>query len=104
MKKKLTRYIAPTAMIIVFIAVIVWFLVAIQSAGNATRSGQLESVKRSVENGITLCYSIEGAYPENLQYLTENYGLTYDSERYIVHYDCFAANVRPSVTVMEKGS
>lgn len=102
MKKKLTRYIVPVAMIIVFIAVLVWFLIGLRSAGDATRSGKLESVKRSVENGITLCYSIEGVYPESLQYLTENYGLAYDSESYIIHYDCFADNVRPTVTVMEK--
>lgn len=104
MIKKLSRYIAPIAASIVFCAVLVWFLIGVNSAGNATRVQQLEAVKRSVENGITLCYSIEGAYPETLAYLSENYGVHYDEERYIVHYDCFAANVRPSVTVVEKES
>ena len=47
---------------------------------------------------------LNGAYPENLDYLTENYGLNYDSERYLIHYDCFAANVRPSVTIVERES
>lgn len=104
MKKIFSRYVVPAAAVIVFCAVVMWFLKAVDSADGATRAEQLEAVKRSVENGITLCYSIEGEYPESLGYLTENYGINYDSDRYIIHYDCFAANVRPSVTVVEKES
>lgn len=104
MKNKIYRYITPALAVIIFCAVLVWFVAAVDSADGATRSGQLEAVRKSVENGITLCYSIEGAYPENLDYLTENYGLNYDSERYLIHYDCFAANVRPSVTIVERES
>ena len=104
MNKKKSGYTVPVIGILLFIAVLVWFFIAVDSAGGATRSGQLDAVRRSVENGITLCYSIEGAYPENVDYLTENYGLNYDRERYIIHYDCFAANVRPSVTIVERES
>ncbi len=103
MKKKFSRYIIPAAAVIIFCLVLTWFFMAVSSTENASRTQQLEAVKRSVENGITLCYSIEGAYPESLEYLSENYGVHYDTERYIVHYNCFAANVRPSVTVVEKG-
>lgn len=102
MKKKNYRYITSAAAIVIFCAVVVWFLVAVNSAGSATRTGQLDAVKQSVENGITLCYAIEGAYPESLDYLTENYGLNYDKKLYVVHYNCFADNVRPSVTIIEK--
>ena len=104
MKKKFSRQITPAIAAIAFIAAVGWFLAAMDSADNAARSERLEAVKRSVENDITICYSLEGAYPESLSYLTENYGLNYDSERYIVHYECFAANIRPSVTVVEKES
>ena len=104
MKNKTSRYISPLIAIAGFAAAVVWFLTAMDSADSATRSEQLEAIKRSVENDITLCYSLEGAYPENLAYLTENYGLNYDEDRYIVHYECFAANIRPSVTVVEKES
>lgn len=102
MKNKVYRYITSAVAILIFCAVLVWFAAAVNLAGNATRSGQLEVVRKSVENGITLCYSIEGTYPESLDYLTENYGLNYDRERYVIHYDCFAANIRPSVTIVEK--
>ncbi len=104
MKKKKISYFAPVISVVLFCALVIWFFIAVDSAGGATRTGQLDAVKRSVENGITLCYSIEGAYPESVEYLAENYGLNYDSGRYIIHYDCFAANVRPTVTVVEKES
>ncbi len=104
MKNKIYRYITSVLAILIFCAVIVWFTAAVDSAGSATRTGQLDAVRQSVESGITLCYSIEGAYPESLEYLTENYGLNYDSDRYIIHYDCFAANIRPSVTIVERES
>ena len=55
-----------------------------------------------MENGITLCYAVEGAYPENLEHLTENYGVVINEEKYLVHYECFAANVRPTVTVIRR--
>ncbi len=103
MKKKLYRHIPYLAGIALFAAVVVWFVAGINSAEDVSREKQLEAVRQSVENGVTLCYAIEGAYPESLEYLSENYGLTYDSERYLIHYDCFAANVRPGITVVEKG-
>ncbi|MBQ8196123.1 MAG: hypothetical protein IJZ47_12275 [Oscillospiraceae bacterium] len=96
------RALITIAAIILFIGVLCWFLVAVNTAEEASDSQSLEALRSSVENSITLCYSIEGAYPEDLKYLTEHYGLRYDESRYVIHYDCFAANIRPSVTVIER--
>lgn len=88
--------------ILIFAAVLCWFLVAVNTAQDASDTQRLEALKSSVENSITLCYSIEGSYPDDIGYLTEHYGLHYDDSRYVVHYDCFAANIRPNVTVIER--
>lgn len=88
--------------IVLFAAVLCWFLAAVNNTQAASDAQRLEALKSSVENSITLCYSIEGAYPEDMDYLTEHYGLRYDKNRYVVHYDCFAANIRPNVTVIER--
>ena len=104
MKKTISRYMMPVMAAIVFMAAVVWLLAALNSADRATRSEQLEAVSKSIEDDITLCYAIEGSYPENLGYLSENYGLNYDKTKYVVHYECFASNIRPSVTVIEKES
>ncbi|MDE7193648.1 MAG: hypothetical protein K2O14_06715 [Oscillospiraceae bacterium] len=95
---------AAAGSMLLFAALIVWFVAALSGAGNASEEQTLTEIKQSVENGITMCYSIEGAYPESIDYLRESYGVVYDAERYIVHYESLAANIRPSVTVIERKS
>ncbi len=92
----------PVVSAVVFAAVVLWLVLALANTRSVERSQGLATVRESVENGITLCYAIEGAYPQSIDYLRENYGVVYDPERYIVHYECFAANIRPDVTVIEK--
>lgn len=96
------RYILLCAAVVLFLAAVVWFVRAASHTEELSRAQRLETVTRSVQNAVTLCYSIEGAYPESLEYLTENYGVSYDRESYIIHYECFASNIRPTVTVIEK--
>ncbi len=53
-------------------------------------------------NGALLCYSIEGEYPSDLEYLEKHYGVRINGDKYIVDYSYFGANIRPTVTVIEK--
>lgn len=102
MRRSFFRSVPAVLGCVLFAAMIAWLIVAL---GNASRAGdeeRLEQVRQSVENGITLCYAAEGIYPESLEHLTENYGVVYDASRYIVHYERFAANVRPTVTVIRR--
>lgn len=89
---------------VLFAVMILWLVLALGNASRASESERLAQVKQSVENGITLCYATEGAYPESLEYLTQSYGVVYDESRYLVHYERFAANVRPTVTVIRRES
>ena len=90
--------------IALFAGMILWLALALRNASVASGEERLAQVRQSVENGITLCYAAEGAYPASLEYLSESYGVNYDKERYIVHYERFADNVRPTVTVIERES
>ena len=101
--KKDPRIMVAVAAVLLFAAAVIWFLAAVGNTQTAASKEQRDGVQRMIENAVTMCYSIEGAYPEYLTYLTEEYGVHYDSSRYIVHYSCFAANIRPSVTVIERG-
>lgn len=80
----------------------VWLLISVGNAEKASDKNRAEALKRSVMNGAALCYSIEGEYPLELEYLEENYGVNVSSDNYIVHYEYFGANVSPTVTVIEK--
>lgn len=60
------------------------------------------SLKNAVLRSAVQCYAVEGYYPEDLNYLTDHYGLQINHQRYIVVYEAFASNLPPQVTVLQK--
>lgn len=58
-------------------------------------------LEEAVRRAAVACYAAEGAYPPSIEYLEAHYGLTVDESRYIVHYDVFADNILPDITVMD---
>ena len=77
----------------------VWLLV---SRVESTNDGaQTQFVYDAVQNAALTCYAVEGAYPESLEYMRENYGLAYDESRYYVTYDAFSSNLVPDIRVIE---
>ena len=54
----------------------------------------------AVLQGAVQCYALEGFYPEDLTYLKEHYGLTYDPEKYVVSYEVIGSNLMPDVAVI----
>ncbi|MBC2870213.1 hypothetical protein H7271_01170 [Bittarella massiliensis] len=60
------------------------------------------SAEAAVRRAVVQCYAVEGAYPADLQYLEERYGLQINHRRYIVDYNILAPNVAPQITVLEK--
>ena len=62
------------------------------------------SAEAAVRRAVVQCYAVEGAYPADLQYLEERYGLQINHRRYIVDYNILAPHVAPQITVLEKES
>ena len=87
---------APIALF-AFVAAVVFF-----AAGSAGTSGT-EQGRRVLEDSIrraaVRCYATEGRYPESEKYLEQHYGITYDDGEYAVHYEIFADNIMPDITV-----
>ena len=61
-------------------------------------------VRDAVKSAAMTCYAVEGAYPDSLDYLKDNYHLAYDEERYFITYEAFASNRIPDIWVTEKGA
>ena len=57
--------------------------------------------EEALRRGCVACYAAEGAYPPTLEYLQQHYGVQIDSRRYAVHYDIFAENLMPDITILE---
>lgn len=87
---------------LVILAMLLWFCV---SLGNLDR-GQDEKGREQLENSLrraaVACYAAEGIYPPDTDYLQEHYGIQIDEGKYVVHYEIFAENLMPDITVLEK--
>ena len=79
----------------------VWLLIG--RLGTSSDNAQTQFVTDAVHNAALTCYAVEGAYPDNLEYLRKNYGLAYDESRYMVTYSAFASNLLPEIYVTEVG-
>ena len=79
----------------------VWLLVS--RLGTSSGNAQTQFVTDAVHNAALTCYAVEGAYPNDLEYLRSHYGLAYDQSRYLVTYSAFASNLLPEIYVTEVG-
>lgn len=80
--------------------VLLLFLLGITSISQTTLDKQRESLENAINRDIIHCYAVEGFYPPSLQYMEENYGLTYDKDLFFVDYRPIGSNIRPDVTIL----
>ena len=59
----------------------------------------LNVARRAVERTVMQCYALEGAYPPDLAYLQENYGLILDQDQYNYLYEIVAGNIHPVMSI-----
>ena len=92
----------PPLMVTLLIAVLLAGLWgSISRVDKVEQSTQTQMVEDAVKNAALSCYAVEGAYPSELSYLKEHYGLSYDEKRYRVTYSAFASNLVPEIFVTE---
>lgn len=89
--------------IVVFLIIFLCFWLAVSSVSARTAEQEQQTLETALSRGIAQCYAMEGYYPESLDYLKENYGLTYDEERFFIDYQPIGANILPDVTIIRKG-
>lgn len=88
--------------LLLFAAVAVWMVRGVREAAQVSDQEGLRMAQEAVERAVVSCYSLEGIYPATYEDLKAKSGLAIDEEKYIVFYDIFASNIRPSVTVVER--
>jgi hypothetical protein len=93
---------AVAIILFLIIAVTVWFGIA--DAADVRDKEEMKMAQDSVRRAVVSCYAIEGRYPESYEYLAENYGLTVDENKYTVHYEIFAPNIMPEITITQTGN
>ena len=79
--------------------VVVWLIIGTLGVSTSVSQRQLAQLNRTVRRYAVQCYALEGRYPENLEYLETQYGLTLDKSLYVYHYRYLGANIFPEIGV-----
>lgn len=86
--------------LILFIIVAAAVFAGVGNVSQKSSDEELKMAQDSIRRAVVSCYAIEGRYPDTYEYLKENYGITVDESKYIVHYEIFASNIMPEITVI----
>lgn len=78
-----------------------FFFYGLQNVRNEVSEQSKTKLEEAVRRAAVACYAAEGAYAPSVEYLEEHYFLSVDETHYIVHYEVFADNILPDITVME---
>ena len=85
-----------------FALIVFLFTAGTTLVSDKTDAQEIQTLEQAINRGIVQCYSMEGSYPESLQYLKDHYGLTYDDERFFVDYQTLGSNIMPDVTIIDR--
>lgn len=80
-------------------------LMVIASISRLDRAHSAEDTRQLTEalrRGAVACYAQEGFYPPDAEFLLDYSGVQFDRDRYWLHYEIFASNLMPDITVIEK--
>jgi len=83
------------------VAVMGMIVFGLRQTEASSRSEGLRILEDSIRRAVIVCYAVEGRYPASVEYLEEHYGIYIDRTRYVVHYNIFASNLLPDITVIE---
>ena len=101
-KRKNASWVPLVLGVALFAAIAVWMMLGVRDAARLSDEEGLRLAQEAIERAVISCYSLEGVYPATYEDLKAKSGLAINEEKYIVIYDIFASNIRPSVTVMER--
>lgn len=90
------------AAIVLSAAAVAIVCVSIANSNESRKSENLNIIENGVRRAATECYAVEGFYPEDIQYLIDNYDLHIDESRCIVHYSPVSSNIMPDIRVIAK--
>lgn len=82
-------------------AVLLFFSAALDGIDSGRGEENRRQLEQALRRGCVACYSAEGIYPPDVDYLKEHYGVQVDEEQYLVSYTAFADNLMPDIVVLE---
>jgi len=101
--KKLIKSLNPQSIITTLILVVV-ILVSFKAVDKISndKNDRSDSIEKVIIKAAVQCYALEGSYPPDIEYLTENYGIIIDKSQYFYFYDTNGANIAPNIEVIKR--
>lgn len=90
--------ILPVAL---FLCFLLFFSFGVKKLSASSDEESLKILQNAILRATVQCYAIEGMYPPNVEYLEENYGVSINHAKYRVHYEVFAGNILPDITIIK---
>ncbi len=96
----------PTALrrtlpaLLFLLAVPLALLLLTQALDDRVQEESLALTRQSLQRAAVQCYALEGAYPRDLAYLEERYGVSVNGDLFFVDYRYIASNLMPDITVL----
>lgn len=84
------------------VSCIIW--ISVDNSADNYKQAALENVESNIKKAVVTCYSVEGYYPSDLQYLIDNYGLVINTKKMNVFYQSLGSNLFPDIMVTYKGA
>lgn len=100
-KQKSSYWKGMIVPIVLFLCLLLFLSAGLNNVSSASDKESRKILQDAVLRATVQCYAIEGMYPPDVKYLEDNYGVTYDHDRFIVHYDAFAGNIMPDIAVVD---
>ena len=101
-RKSIWDFVRGAMVPIIFTAVMMGMIVSgLRQTEESSRAENLRILEDSIRRAVVVAYAIEGRYPQSIEYIEKRFGIHIDWTRYHVHYDVFACNIFPDVTVIE---
>ncbi len=97
MNKIKTRYIISFVVFILFWIIIYRGMDSVDSAGQDLG---VKALSDALTRSLTHSYATTGAYPTSIEEVQERYGIQIDENKYIVHYEAFASNIMPDISII----
>lgn len=91
------------ALPLAILCVLLFFTAALNNLSRGRSDESRRLLEDSLRRAATTCYAAEGCYPPTLEQLCQRCGIQIDQDRFAVFYDCFAENLMPDITVLDKG-
>ena len=86
--------------VISIIVMLIFLMQGITQVDRIAENEEANSLEKAIRQSATHSYATSGVYPESVAAIQNEYGVSYDRNRYLVSYEIFADNLMPKIKVI----